>query len=532
MPFSASMQNEPVEPVPIAESELAAEPELPVSLSHLAHVLVKYRTAIILAVGSCVLAYLIVALALYLFAPAFRVTTQAFRLDFAGAGQGHYPNGMAFNIIEVINEPVLAHVWQANHLGNYLAFGDFSRAVYVLESNREYELIASEYQTKLADPKLSAVDRERLQKEFALRIDSVVKNEYAVSFKRSVGMRSIPEPLARKVLVDILAEWADFAVNQQHVVSYQVSILSPAILRPSPTEPNGIVATIEILRQKANSVLDNLAAMRGLPGANLVRTPTDPISLEELRLRLDDIVRFQLEPLLTVVLNSSLAGDRAREAAFLENQLAHDQRRLDATEHEAIAARDAITAYEQPGAGPAAGDRSTARSSNDQAKGSDAVVPQLNDTFLDRLITLSGRSADVQYRQKLVDEYRKAVQAAIPFQQAVAYDTQLLESMRKPAGNPVHLDGPAVLAQLDQTRTEVGQLIAKTNELYQTISRNMTASTQLFTLSGPPTTGTLRAVSLSQLALYGLLVFLLSIPVVIAACLVHNRIQEEEAADH
>lgn len=158
-------------------------------------------------------------------------------------------------------------------------------------------------------------------------------------------------------------------------------------------------------------------------------------------------------------------------------------------------------------------------------------MPQLSDTFLDRLITLSGRGADVQYRQKLVDDYRKAIEAAIPLQQAVAYDTQVLNEVRKASGAPARLDAAAVTSQLEQTRTEVGQLMSKMNELFKIISSNMTPSTQLFTLTSPPTTRTLRSVSLQRLALYGLLVVLIALPAIIVFCLLHNRVREEEAAE-
>lgn len=531
MPSCATMQSAPSENRSYPDREMM-EGEQPLSLSHFSHVLHNYRTIIVTALASVVLAYLIIALAVYLLSPAYRMTTQAFGLDFEGAGQGRYPNGSRFNTVEIINGPILARVWRGNHLGSYLTFGEFSRSIYVLESNRQYELIAAEYQAKLADPKLSPIDRERLQKEFELKTQSVTKNEYSLAFNHPAETRSIPEPLARKILLDILNAWADFAVNEQHVTSYQVSILSPDIVKVTPTEQNGVVAAIEILRGKANRVIDNLKLMENLPGARLARTSTDRISLEELRMRLDEIVRFELEPLLSAVLHSSLAGERVPAIRFLEDQLAFDQRQLDATERQAAATRDAIALYEQPAPAQRTANGTVSKSTGEQTKGSEAVTPQLNDTFLDRLITLSGRSADVQYRQKLVDDYRKAVEAAIPLQQAVAYDQQLLDTIRNaPAATTTRLDAATVQRQLDQIRTEVANLMGKTNELYQVISRNMTASTQLFTLNGPPTTRTIRTMSLSRLGLYGVLVFLLSIAAVIVACLIHNRVREEEAAE-
>src|SRR5262249_33521768 len=153
-------------------------------------------------------------------------------------GKGEYPNKAKFNVADIIGGPILTRAWTDNRLGEYIPFGDFSRAVFVLESNREYELLAAEYQAKLADQKLSTVDRERLQKEFELKAESIIKTESSINLDRRAGSRTIPEPRARKVLLDILNNWADFAVNQQHVITYQVSVLSPEILKPSALEQN------------------------------------------------------------------------------------------------------------------------------------------------------------------------------------------------------------------------------------------------------------------------------------------------------
>src|SRR6267378_1852405 len=79
-----------------------SESDPPISLSHFTHVLHRYRLVIFVSLATLALAYLIVAVALYLFAPAQRTTVQAFRLDFEGAGEGKYPNGTKFNIADII----------------------------------------------------------------------------------------------------------------------------------------------------------------------------------------------------------------------------------------------------------------------------------------------------------------------------------------------------------------------------------------------------------------------------------------------
>src|SRR5579872_4948533 len=88
------------------------EPEPPISVSHFVHVLRGYGSIILLSLAAVVLAFLIVAIGIYLHGPAEQVSYQPFRLDFEGAGRGEYPNKTKFNVADIINGPILTRVWQ------------------------------------------------------------------------------------------------------------------------------------------------------------------------------------------------------------------------------------------------------------------------------------------------------------------------------------------------------------------------------------------------------------------------------------
>src|SRR5207245_7741409 len=115
----------------------------------------------------------------------------------------------------------------------------------------------------------------------------IAKNEYAINIDRRAGTHAIPEPLARKALLDTLNAWADFAVNQQHVMAYEVSVLSPKILVPSAIEQTDLIAAIEVLSTKTNRLIINVQRIETLPGATLARTHDDQIAPEQLPTRLD-----------------------------------------------------------------------------------------------------------------------------------------------------------------------------------------------------------------------------------------------------
>jgi hypothetical protein len=515
--------------------EIPLDAEPPVSLSHFTHVLRSYRNVIALSMVIVGLAYAVVAIAIYLMAPAARVTTQPFRLDFEGATEGKYPNGSKFNIADIVSGPILSRVFKNNHLDEYMTSGDFSRSLFVLESNRQYETLAAEYEALLADPKLTSVDRQRLQNEFEMKRQSIAKNEYAISFSHPRELKSIPDVIVRKTLLDALNAWADFAVNQQHVITYDVAVLSPAVLNDAAMTQDDVIARIALLRAKANQAIDTIDVMSRLPGARLARTTKDNQSLQELRLRIDDVVRFDLEPLQSMALRSpAIVSDRARASQFLDNQLAYDQRQLDGIERKTQAIRDAIAIYQRPmeitsPAGETA--QPSARGSKEADRNTSEAVPQLSDTFLDRLMSITAHSGDFEYRQRIANDYRKAAEEAIPLQKAVAYDKQMLAILSS-GDRGGKLDVAQVDGRVDLIRKNLTVLFGELNDLFAIISRNMTASGQLFSVNGTASTHTFRSIDIIRLGLYGVLLLLIALPVVVIACLLHNRVREEEAAAH
>jgi len=159
-----------------------------VPISHFVRALERYKRPIILSLFAVGIAYGIVAILLYVLSPTQVITTQRFRLDFEGASAGHYPNGSRFGIADVISGPNLQRVYRDDHLGELIGYGDFSHSVFVLESNVASEQLAAEFQARLSDPRLNAVDRERIQSDYELKRQSLTKNEYSINFVRGAGL--------------------------------------------------------------------------------------------------------------------------------------------------------------------------------------------------------------------------------------------------------------------------------------------------------------------------------------------------------
>jgi hypothetical protein len=507
--------------------------DAPLSISHFVRTIRNYAQVILLAMAGVALAYVIVALAIYLRAPVQRVTQQPFRLDFEGAAQGTYPNGLRFSPVEIVSTPVLLDVYRSNHLERFASFGEFSRSVFILETNRAYEKLVADYQARIADNKLTPIERDRLQKEFDLKSASISKNEYSVSFAPMTPSTKLPASLTKKVLLDILNRWSTYAIDEQHALGYRVSVLSPRILDDAFIMHDDVVIATQVLRSKVDHILANIGQIESIPGSELVRT-SDGMSLQEIRIRLEDQMRFRLEPLMRSARSSGLLTNTEGTIQFLRNQLAYDQRKLKAILDRADTARNALLVYtaEKPMPEPDAATRTEAMQPPGDRSGraTEGITAQINDTFLDRLVSLSSRSIDSEYRQRLVDEYRGALRDAIPVKQAVDYDTYILQDFTQGPARGNLLDRATAVHELIASRDDIRKLIVKVNDIYTAVSHNLSPQTQLMTITGPPISRAERTRSLADFALYGLLVLLVALPVIIVLCLIHNRIREEESA--
>jgi hypothetical protein len=499
-----------------------AEPiEPPISISRLLHILQAYFPAMLLGLLAVAVGYCIVALGIYLFSPSAQITALPFRLEFDGATRGEYPNSTKFSTAEIVSTPVLLKVFNDNKLERYTTFADFSRSIFVLESNFIAEALASDYQARMADPRITPVDRDRIQREYEQKRASLSKNEYSINYLRPARNGALPEPLVRKTLSEILRGWASFAVNEQRVLSYRQTVLSPDIVAPTSIDQEPLAAT-HVLRTKTMRLLDNLRSMNELPGADLARSKRNGLSLADVAVRLEEIVRFRLEPLLPTVTSINPAGARR----FLQLQLSYDQRQLAAQTDRVKSIREALDLYtrtqRQPDSPGATRDARTGQVPPEVSPTGETVV--LTDTFLDRLTALTTNAADLAYRQRLADLYRDEVSAQVPLQLAVTYDQQAVQDLASGA-NVVGTTN--VQQQLDTTRKEIRDLVVTMNDIYAAISRNLNPSTSLYS-SSIPYSRVQRSADIRRLAIIGVLVMLIALPAVLILALLHHRVKREE----
>src|SRR5258708_38008873 len=78
-------------------AEVVEVVDRPVSISHFMHTLQAYAPTILLSSAAIAILYVILGVAIYVLSPTQRISSQQFRLDFEGASEAKYPNGIKFS---------------------------------------------------------------------------------------------------------------------------------------------------------------------------------------------------------------------------------------------------------------------------------------------------------------------------------------------------------------------------------------------------------------------------------------------------
>ena len=486
----------------------------------------RYRSIIAASLGLVAILFAIAVLAYRVRTPTERTASIQFRLLFDGAAQNRYPNGTPFSPSDIVGAPVVAEVFAANDLKRFGSYDYFKQILYVQQASLAMSTLASEYQAKLADVKLSPVERAKLEEEWKNKRETLIDPVFSLSMRRSERFTEIPAALAEKVLNDILDTWARQADLRKGALRYQVPILSAKSLSRENIVSDDYLITADLLRTRAVRIVRSIDELEKLPGALTMRTSKDHVSLPEIRAMLEDSIRFDIEPLLGIIRSQGITKNAQQLALYAAN--AAFQIRLDKEEIEgrARALQAGLREYMSQQGGQVA---STAPRDGNRTNGVEmqTVMPQLSESFIDQLQQVFVRTSkdEIEYRRNLTNQLIEESKRATTFDRDLAYYEDLAKSVK---GIGAHSSGSPELIKLINDRTaKAFDLISKAteqlSEFYTELSaQNLGSAASLYVITGPFAQRDEGSLSTRTVAMLFGLTLLVTLLVVPAGCLMHG----------
>jgi len=438
---------------------------------------------------------------------------------------------------------VMSEVYANNTLERYFPnFEDYKSSVFMMEANRDVELLDLEYQGRLSETKLTPVDRARIEAEYKKKRESLSVPIYSLNFRREERATTIPTSLLNKMLGDVLSTWARQADQRKGALKYNIPVYSRNILQKEFIEAEDYIVGIDILRAKVVRILSSIDQLVRLPGASVIRVGPEHISLGEVRVNLEDTVRFKLQPLIGMVRTSRLSKDPRLLTIYLENQLFQIKLEREEESKKTKTLQDSLRTYmtERGSIAVQGGQQGAASAAGSRASGTletPALIPQFGESFLDRLVALSTQNSDVKYRQELTDKIIvQGLPSATLDREAMYYEELLKMIKGMDSGGKSATDKTATIqvvkARTDEAMAGVLKALDQINAIYQELSvQNLNPLTMLYKVTSAFSTRTERAFTLRSAALYGALTLFLSLILVPVGCLIHNYFRSEVAEE-
>ncbi|WIO75379.1 hypothetical protein QP938_05590 [Porticoccaceae bacterium LTM1] len=351
--------------------------------------------------GPVILAVIIVTLGYWgfwaanqLLAPSPSTYSRVIQFTFEGAEKGEYPNETPFRIADVVSPAVLAQVYEINQLSELgISQANFVQSFNIQPYAPDYNIIVAKYESAMSRKNITGEEINALQANMKSELEQAQGRSALISFKPIKKIR-LNENVIDKVLLDVPRLWAEKAINSDGVTNLDVTIYSSKMFDDQRFESLDYMIAMDLVQDNVRLIKSNIEKLLERPNGAVVKDDQSSFGLPDLEKAIDDVVTYDLQQLITPIQDLGVTKNAEIVKLYYQGEMrkVEQERQFELDQAELI--RETLSQYGQN----LAGDRS--------AGGSGAVAgsPQLGDEFLDRVIDLTQKGADMEYRQSLTDK--------------------------------------------------------------------------------------------------------------------------------
>lgn len=479
--------NQPQQADPIIDEDI-------VSFAPLGGLIWRYRRWLMVCFFGCGLAGVGLLATLALVLPHTTNASLGLELKFVKPGKSEYPNHQPFSPSDLLSTLVLRKVYQANHLERYLEFDNFKNSLSIKVSGDPLATLQLEYKAKLGGPKILSEERERLEKEYKIRRQSIINSEYSLVWTQKGWLaKTVPPSVKAKALESIPRYWAEDAVYVKKVLA-MADVLPTRIQSENSVEK--IVSNAIDIGVRSRILSKSLVELSGLFGGTQLSLPngTTLVDLQN-RLRVlrevglnriqEALVTFSVDKDERIKLQEMLRGRlRSRERAFFLEKSKLEP--LEKGYRDYLASRRGVD---------------SGYSDKSRGLGDGAATFQISDNFLGKWIEMTKPFADEEYRQALVDRMSIERQGVLEMEFNVDEIKLYMESLSQEekkrelttskdaagvVGQPDRMSQKEALQVMQETATELNSIIVDAEQIRNLAWKNLIQpQTVLYAITSP-----------------------------------------------
>ena len=296
-----------------------------ITLWEVLDILLKKKVLILLY--TVFVSIIVVSIAWFYYAksPTSKLCVLNFSLMFDGINEGKYPNGTKFVESDIVSAGVLKQVYDDGRLKQYFgSLSNFKRIISVQRYNPGLAFLNFEFKSKLSDKTLTSAERYDIEQDFYRQTRNMVAKPIftLVLTYPDASNHNFPDALGAKILNDILAVWISQAKRYKGITKYNISLISNRI-RKEFIENTDYFGGIDLMRLLLKDLDSDIEKLKQIPNINLIRLKYDnrDFSVQDLKIRLEFIKKFILEPLLATINMSGITKNKQEVTSYIIAQI-------------------------------------------------------------------------------------------------------------------------------------------------------------------------------------------------------------------
>jgi hypothetical protein len=402
--------------------------------------------------------------------PPTKIFISQFHFTFPSAEAGRYPNNTPFSINEILDPAILGVVYDQLKLGDYDVdrnefYDSFSIRPFVLAEPE----ISERFRQQLADRRLSFVERERLEQQLKIELAQASRGAAELSYippRRPM----IPIALGRAIVDKVPMVWSQFAIEKKGALRIPGFSAATKVLDPNAIDQQPLPLSIIGLTEAGGRLNERLTELMKTAGVLTVRDSVSGKSIRDLERDIRDLELFHINPLRAHLVQYRFGDGGATLQQIVERRVNDIDVRATALTKQAEAIGDSIGQFVQATAGLQGRPVEKKLSEGGTVAGG-ATIPQVGETFIDRIIQLTRRDREAEQERIFIEE-RTQKQLEL-HQQAIALRSEqdrwkeLLAQLRADGTPREDLDTSA-RARMDR---ELRYSVAEANANWMALSR-------------------------------------------------------------
>lgn len=335
--------------------------------------------------------------------PPTRAFVSQLQFTFPSAESGRYPNNAPFSINELLDPAILEVVYDQLDLGKY----DVDRnKFYVAFSIRPFAPaeaeISERFRQQLGDRRLSSIDRERIETQLRTQLAQASRGAAELIF---LPPRKPPIPVAvgRAIVHKVPVVWSQLAIEKKGVLRIPGFSAAANVMAPDSVDRQPLPLAILGLLEASERLDDRLTELLKTPGVLSVRDSVSGKSIRDLDRDMRDLQLFHTNSLRAQLVQYRFDDGGPALQQVVERRVNDIDVRAAGVTKQAEAVGDSIAQFVQATAG-LRGRPAERKASDSGASPGGAAIPQVGESFIDRIIDLTRKDRDAEQDRTFIAE--------------------------------------------------------------------------------------------------------------------------------